>query len=40
MADNVQDYVHICRVISVRLGAVVAANQSQEPNGGHDGKCK
>jgi len=36
--DNVQDYAHICRVTSVRLGVVVAANQSQRPNGGHDGK--
>jgi hypothetical protein len=36
--DNVRIYAHICRVTSVRLGVVVAANQSQGPNGGHDGK--
>ena len=36
--DNVQDYAHICRVTSVRLGVVVAANHSQGPNGGHNGK--
>ena len=37
-ADNVRIYAQICIVTSVRLGVVVAANQSQGPNGGHD--CK